>query len=275
MFANPDPINLRTLARLWETVFKDHQLRVNLENDIPLTGYTTMKLVRFTEKLVDPPSPRIFATVGFGWDWLNHLRYQTTEDDFWAGLGIYQESHTEILAKTEEPSLRVLIDFYFQYNIPLRFERWDGADGDAVPVAFAEEVTFLRQIGEKHLAELSARMLDLVSQWFPLTQVPYPDSPFGAVDTQTITMTPRLELVYSRQAEAPFAVSKISAQAYHDIILPRAWDSEMDLSYPSGREFMLDQFKARFDEVAGNIAGAMEQLAIVAEQEQNKKTGAP
>jgi transcriptional regulator with XRE-family HTH domain len=72
-------------------------------------------------------------------------------------------------------------------------------------------------------------------------------------------------------AEAPFAVNKISTQAYHDIILPRAWDSKMDLNYPSERDFMLDQFRTRFDEVAGNIAGAMEQLAIVAEQEQNRK----
>jgi hypothetical protein len=88
-------------------------------------------------------------------------------------------------------------------------------------------------------------------------------------------MPPRLELVYSRQAEAPFAVNKISTQAYHDIILPRAWDSKMDLNYPSERDFMLDQFRTRFDEVAGNIAGAMEQLAIVAEQEQNRKTGQP
>ncbi len=275
MFANQDTLNLRTLASLWETVFKDHRLWVNLENDIPLTGYTKMTLVRFMEKLVDPPSPRIFANVGFGWDWLNHLRYQTTEDDFWADLGIYQEDHAAMLAKTEEPNLRVLIDFYFQYNIPLRFERWDVADDDVVPVAFAEEVTFLSHIGEKRLAELSDKMLDHVSQWFPLTQIPYPDSPFGAVDTRTITMTPRLELVYSRQAEAPFAVNKISTQAYHDIILPRAWDSKMDLNYPSERDFMLDQFRTRFDEVAGNIAGAMEQLAIVAEQEQNRKTGQP
>lgn len=271
MFANQDSINLRVLARLWETVFKAHRLWVNLENDIPLTGYTKMGLVRFMERLVDPPSPRALARVGFGWDWLNHLRYQTTEDDFWAQLGLYREDYPEVMAQTEEPRIRLSIDFYFQYNIPLRFERWDRAGNEAVPVAFAEEVTFLSQVGEKRLADLAGKMLDLVSEWFPLTQVPYPDSPFDAVDTQTITMTPRVELVYTRQAEAPFAVGKISTQAYHDVFLPRAWDGEMDYNYPSERDFVLAQFEAKFDEVAANIAGALEQLALVAEQEQHRQ----
>lgn len=270
MFANRDSINLRVLARLWESLFKNHRLWVKLEDDIPLTGYTHMHLVRFLESLVDPPSPRAFADVGFGWDWINHLRYQTTEDDFWATLGIYREDYPGMREKTEEPRIKVSINFYFQYNVPNWFERWE-ADDTAVPVAFAEDVTFLNQLGEEHLGHLAHKMLDIVSQWFPLTQVPYPDSPFNAMDTRIMAMTPRVELVYSRQAEAPLAVSKISTQAYHDVFLPRAWDGEMDHTYPSEKDFTIDQIKGKFDEVAGNIAGALEQLAVVAEQEQNKK----
>lgn len=266
VFVNQEPINLRRLAKLWEAVFRKHRIEVNLEDDLPATGYTKMALMRFLEKTVDPPSPRAFANLGFGWDWINYLRYRTTEDDFWATLGIYPEDHPGVIEKTEEPRIRVLIEFYLHYNVPTWFDRWNS--NEDVPVAFVDEVTFLNRLGEKRLGQLSSKVFDIVSQWFPLVQLPYPDSPFNAMDTRTMTMSPRVELVYSRQAEAPFAVSKISTQAYHDIFLPRAWDGEMDHSYSSEQDFMLTQFEEKFNQVAGNIAGALEQLAAVAEQEQ-------
>ena len=34
-----------------------------------------------------------------------------------SGPGFYRKNCVEMLAKTEEPGLRVLIDFYFQHNI--------------------------------------------------------------------------------------------------------------------------------------------------------------
>jgi hypothetical protein len=256
------------LARLWEAVFKKHSISVQLENDIPLTGQTKMHLIRFLEKMYDPPSPRAFANVSFSWDWINHLRYQTTEDDFWATLGLYREDYEGVIEKTEEPRIRLRLDFYFDYHLPNWFDRWDPDDN--VPVSFVDEVTFLNRLGEERLGEISYKMLDVVSQWFPIKQVPYPDSTFETVDTQTITMTPRIELAYSRQIEAQFAVNKISTQVYHDIFLPRAWDGEMDHTAGSERNFMVNQFENKFDQVAGNIAGVLEQLAVIAEQEQNR-----
>lgn len=43
----------------------------------------------------------------------------------------------------------------------------------------------------------------------------------------------------------------------------------MDHTYGSERDFMLDQIENKFDQAAINIAGALKQLAVVAEQEQN------
>lgn len=48
VFVNQEPINLRGLARLWESVFRKHRIEVNLEDDIPATGYTKMALMRWT-----------------------------------------------------------------------------------------------------------------------------------------------------------------------------------------------------------------------------------
>ncbi len=170
-----------------------------------------------------------------------------------------------MIEKTEEPRIRLFIEFYFHYRLPNWFDRWDPDDN--VPISFVEDVTFLNQVGEERLGELSYKMLDVVTQWFPITQVSYPE-PFTVMDTQTITMTPRVELVYSRQAEAQFAVSKISTQVYHDVFLPRAWDGEMEHTAGSERDFMGGQIEKKFDQAAGNIAGALEQLAVIAEQEQ-------